>query len=73
MSQVYVPVTPEKGFEQALKDFHRRVNEQGVIREIKRRSFFVPSGEARKLKGIEARKRNHPRPLRPTDKRPAKA
>ena len=67
-----VIVTPEKGFEQALRDFHRKVNEQGIVREIKRRAFFVPPGEARKLKGIEARKRNHPRTTKPADKRPAK-
>ena len=57
-----VVITSEKGFEAALRDFHRKVNEQGIVREIKRRAFFVPAAEARKLKSIEARKRNHPRP-----------
>jgi ribosomal protein S21 len=58
MAQVIV--TEEKGFDQALRDFHRKVQEQGTIKEIRRRSFFVPAAEARKLKGIEARKRNRP-------------
>lgn len=71
MSQV--SVTTVRGFEQALKDFHRQVQEEGVVKEIRRRSFFVPAGEARKLKGIEARKRNHPRVAKTTDKRPVKA
>jgi ribosomal protein S21 len=70
MTQVIV--TPEKGFEQALKDFHRKVQETGTIREIRRRAFFVPAAEARKLKGIEARKRNRPHPAKSTEKRPVK-
>jgi ribosomal protein S21 len=69
MTQVTVTVTPDKGFEGAIKEFHRKVQEQGVIPEIRRRSFFVPQAEARKLKGIEARKRNRPRTVKPTEKR----
>ena len=70
MTQVIV--TPEKGFEQSMKDFHRKVQETGTIREIRRRAFFVPAAEARKLKGIEARKRNRPHTAKTSDKRPAK-
>ena len=68
-----VTVNTERGFEQALKEFHRKTQEEGIVKEFRQRAFFVPRVEARKLKGIEARKRNRPRIVKPSDKRPAKA
>jgi ribosomal protein S21 len=69
MTQVIVN---NKGIEQALKEFHRMVQDDGIIREIRARAHFIPKAEARKLKSIEARKRNRPRSAKPADKRPVK-
>ena len=61
------------GFEKSLRDFHRHVQDEGVIREIKRRAFFIPAAEARRLKSIEARKRSRQHSSKGPDKRAAKA
>jgi len=44
-------------FEQALREFRRKVQEQGLVREIRRRTHYVPPAEARKMKSIRARRR----------------
>ena len=44
-------------FEQALRDFRRKVQEQGLVREMRRRSHYVPPSEARKIKSLRARRR----------------
>ncbi len=36
---------PEE-FEQALREFRRKVQEQGLVREMRRRSHYVPPAEA---------------------------
>jgi len=47
---------PEE-FEQALREFRRKVQEQGLVREMRRRSHYVPPAEARKIKSLRARRR----------------
>ncbi len=47
---------PEE-FEQALREFRRKVQEQGLVREMRRRAHFVPPAEARKIKSLRARRR----------------
>lgn len=59
------------GFEHSLRDFSRRVQAEGIIREIRRRSFFVPAAEARRQKSIEARRRNRSHAPKAPDKRTA--
>ena len=44
-------------FEQALRDFRRKVQEQGLVREMRRRAHYVPPSEARKIKSLRARRR----------------
>ena len=43
-------------FEQALRDFRRKVQEQGLVREMRRRAHYVPPSEARKIKSLRARR-----------------
>ena len=61
------------GFEHSLRDFSRQVQSEGIIREIRRRAFFVPAAEARKQKSIEARRRNRTHAPKAPDKRAARA
>ena len=54
---VRIVVKDPAEFEQALRDFRRKVQEQGLVREMRRRSHYVPPSEARKIKSLRARRR----------------
>ena len=42
----------------ALRRFKRKVQQQDIIKEVKRHSYYMKSGEKRRLKQALARKRN---------------
>jgi small subunit ribosomal protein S21 len=44
--------------ESALRRFKRKVQQEDIIREVKRHAFYIPPGEKRRLKSQLARKRN---------------
>jgi small subunit ribosomal protein S21 len=44
--------------EDALRGFKRRVLQEGIIQEVKRRAFYLKPGQKRRLKQVLARKRN---------------
>jgi len=44
--------------ESALRRFKRKVQQEDIIREVKRHAYYVPPGEKRRLKSALARKRN---------------
>ena len=52
-----VVVKDREEFEQALREFRRKVQEQGLVREMRRRAHYVPPAEARKIKSLRARRR----------------
>ncbi|TMF09678.1 MAG: 30S ribosomal protein S21 [Chloroflexi bacterium] len=54
---VRIVVKDPEEFEQALREFRRKVQEQGLVREMRRRSHYVPPSEARKIKSLRARRR----------------
>jgi small subunit ribosomal protein S21 len=56
-SSVKVVVKEPDEFEAALREFRRKVQEQGLVREVRRRAHYVPPAEARKIKSIRARRR----------------
>lgn len=45
--------------ESALRRFKRKVQQEDVIKEIKRHSFYLKPGEKKRTKEALARKRNH--------------
>ena len=51
----------------ALRRFKRKVQQQDIIKEVKRHSYYMKPGEKRRLKQALARKRNRKkaRPRRP--------
>lgn len=44
--------------EDALRRFKRKVLQEGIIQEVKRRAFYLKPGQKRRLKQLLARKRN---------------
>ena len=52
-----VVVRDPEEFEQALREFRRKIQEQGLVREIRRRTHYVPPAEARQMKSLRGRRR----------------
>ena len=44
--------------EDSLRQFKRKVLQEGIIQEVKRRAFYLKPGKKRRLKQVLARKRN---------------
>jgi len=53
----YVVVDEGEPIEQALKRFKRKVQQEAIIKEIKKHSVYFKPGEKRRLKDALARKR----------------
>lgn len=47
-----------ESLESALRRFKRKVQQEDIIKEIKRHSFYLKPGEKRRTKQALARKRN---------------
>ncbi|MBI5630084.1 MAG: 30S ribosomal protein S21 [Elusimicrobia bacterium] len=54
---VFVKLREGEGVEEALRRFKRECERNGVLKEIKRREFYVSPGIKRKLKAAEARRK----------------
>jgi small subunit ribosomal protein S21 len=50
--------------EEALRRFKRKVSQEEIIQEVKRRAFYFKPGQKRRLKQVLARKRNRKKPRR---------
>ncbi|MBZ5603433.1 MAG: 30S ribosomal protein S21 [Acidobacteriia bacterium] len=53
--------------ENALRRFKRKVQQDDVIKEIKRHSFYLKPGEKKRTKEALARKRNRKKRTRDTE------
>lgn len=53
----YVEVNPNESFESALRRFKRKVQQEAIIKEIKRHSVYLKPGEKKRLKIAQAQKR----------------
>jgi small subunit ribosomal protein S21 len=60
-----VKLGDNESLESALRRFKRKVQQEDIIREVKRHAFYVPPGEKRRLKSALARKRNRKKFRRP--------
>jgi small subunit ribosomal protein S21 len=60
VNQSLAEVTVQDGetLESALRRFKRKVQQEDIIKEIKRHSFYLKPGEKRRTKEALARKRN---------------
>jgi small subunit ribosomal protein S21 len=53
----FVVVEEGENIEAALKRFKRRVQQESIIKEIKKHSVYIKPGEKRRMKEAQARKR----------------
>ncbi len=56
MAEVYIQ--EGETLESALRRFKRKVQQEDIIKEIKKHSFYLKPGEKRRTKQALARKRN---------------
>jgi len=53
----YVEVNANESVESALRRFKRKVQQEAIIKEIKKHSVYLKPGEKRRLKLAQAKKR----------------
>ncbi len=53
----FVIVEEDESLESALKRFKRKVQQEAIIKEIKKHSVYFKPGERRRMKEAQARKR----------------
>ena len=53
----FIVVEDGESIESALKRFKRKVQQQAIIKEIKKHSVYYKPGEKRRMKEAQARKR----------------
>ena len=58
VSLAEVRVQEGEPLENALRRFKRKVQQEDIIKEVKRHSFYLKPGEKRRVKEALARKRN---------------
>lgn len=62
-----VHIQDGEGLESALRRFKRKVQQEDIIKEIKRHSFYLKPGEKKRTKEALARKRNRKKRTRDTE------
>ena len=55
---VEVYVNEGEALDSALRRFKRKVQQEEIIKEVKRHSYYLKPGEKKRLKQVLARKRN---------------
>lgn len=63
----FVVVDEGESLENALKRFKRKVQQEAIIKEIKKHSVFFKPGERKRMKAAQARKRMRRRLKRERD------
>jgi len=63
----FVVVEENESLETALKRFKRKVQQEAIIKEIKKHSVYYKPGERRRMKEAQARKRMRRRLKRERD------
>jgi len=53
----YVEINSGESFEGALRRFKRKVQQEAIIKEIKKHSVYLKPGERKRLKIAQAQKR----------------
>jgi len=63
----FVVIDEGESIESALKRFKRRVQQEAIIKEIKKHSVYFKPGEKKRMKEAQARKRMRRRMKREKD------
>ena len=53
----YVEVNPGESFDSALRRFKRKVQQEAIIKDIKKHNVYIKPGEKKRLKLAQAKKR----------------
>ena len=53
----YVELNPGESYDSALRRFKRKVQQEAIIKEIKKHTVYLKPGEKRRLKAAQAQKR----------------
>ena len=53
-----VRLSDGESLESALRRFKRKVQQEDIVKEVKRHAFYMPPGEKRRVKAALARQRN---------------
>ena len=53
----YVEVNPGESFDSALRRFKRKVQQEAIIKDIKKHKVYIKPGEKKRLKLAQAKKR----------------
>jgi len=62
-----VRVQEGESLENALRRFKRKVQQEDIIKEVKKHSFYLKPGEKRRVKAALARKRNRKKSRRESE------
>lgn len=62
-----VRVQEGESLENALRRFKRKVQQEDIIKEVKKHSFYLKPGEKKRVKAALARKRNRKKTRRETE------
>jgi small subunit ribosomal protein S21 len=62
-----VRVNDGESLDAALRRFKRKVQQEDIIKEVKRHSYYLKPGEKRRIKQALARKRSRKKMRRDTD------
>lgn len=62
-----VIVNDGESLDSALRRFKRKVQQEDIIKEVKRHSYYLKPGERKRLKQALARKRNRKKMRRDSD------
>jgi small subunit ribosomal protein S21 len=62
-----VAIQEGETLESALRRFKRKVQQEDIIKEIKRHSYYLKPGEKKRIKQALARKRNRKRRSKDAD------
>ncbi|MEE8585489.1 MAG: 30S ribosomal protein S21 [Acidobacteriota bacterium] len=60
-----VTINDHESLESALRRFKRKVQQEDIIKDIKKHSFYLKPGERKRLKQALARKRARKKHLKP--------
>ncbi len=63
----FIVVEEGESIESALRRFKRKVQQQAIIKEIKKHSIYYKPGEKKRMKAAQARKRMRRRMKRERD------
>ncbi len=67
MFLAFIVVEEGESIESALRRFKRKVQQQAIIKEIKKHSIYYKPGEKKRMKAAQARKRMRRRMKRERD------